>query len=104
MFNLFKKEQFFEIRSILVDHLKQLKEKKDSIPEDVFDVTEFSLEEILKVFQSMDILMKKGDFEGCIKLSRSILENSINLQYIYKEIQVKYCIYINSLNQIWFKT
>lgn len=86
MINLFKKKsKFTPIKSILIDHLEQLNEKKNSIPEDIFDVTKFSLEEILGVFESMDILMKKGDYEGCIKLSRSILENSINLQYIYKE-------------------
>lgn len=70
---------------MLIDHLEQLSEKKNSIPEDIFDVTRFSLEEILGTFESLDILMQKDDFEGCIKLSRSILENSINLQYIYKE-------------------
>lgn len=86
MFKYFKKKtKFNAIKSILIDHLKQLEGKRKSIPEDVFDVTKFSLEEIFGVFKSMDILMQKNDFEGCIKLSRSILENSINLQYIYKE-------------------
>jgi hypothetical protein len=86
MLNLFKKKtKFGAIKSMLVDHLSELEQKKDSIPEDVFDVTKFTLQEILGVFESMDILMQKNDFDGCIKLSRSILENSINLQYIYKE-------------------
>jgi len=86
MFNFFKKKtKFAAIRSVLIDHIKQFEQKKISIPEDVFDVTKFTLEEILGVFESMDTLMQKNDFEGCIKLSRSILENSINLQYIYKE-------------------
>ena len=86
MFNFLKKRTGFgAVQSILIDHLTQLEEKKDSIPDDVFDVTKFTLEEILSIFGSMDILMKKNDFDGCIKLSRSILENSINLQYIYKE-------------------
>ncbi len=86
MFNLFKKKtNFVAIRSVLTDHLKQLDEKKSSIPEDVFDITKFSLEEILSTFESMETLIRKNDFEGCIKLSRSILENSVNLKYIYME-------------------
>ncbi len=86
MLNFFKKKtEFGEMKLFIISHLKQLEEKKGSIPEDVFDVTKFSLEEILSVFESMDTLMAKNDFSGCIKLSRSILENSINLQYIYKE-------------------
>jgi hypothetical protein len=76
---------FGPMRQMLADHLEQIGEKRKSIPEDVFDVTVFSIEEILSVFESMDILMQKGDYAGCIRLSRSILENSINLQYIYKE-------------------
>lgn len=86
MFNFFKKKtKFYAVKLFLIDHLKQLEERKSSIPEDIFDVTKFSLENILDTFVSMDILIEKNDFEGCIKLSRSILENSINLQYIYKE-------------------
>lgn len=86
MFNFFKKkENFKEIKSILIDHLNQINNKKTSIPGDVFDVTRFSLEEILSTFESMDTLIKKNDTEGCIKLSRTIIENSITLRYIYKE-------------------
>lgn len=86
MFNLFnKKTNFDAMITILIDHLRQLQEKKSSISEDVFDVTKFSIEEFIGIFESMDILIEKNDFEGCIKLSRSILENSINLQYIYKD-------------------
>lgn len=86
MFNFFKKKtEFGPMKSILMDHSRQINEKRSSIPEDVFDVTVFALEEIISVFDSMDILIAKYDYAGCIKLSRSILENSINLQYIYKE-------------------
>lgn len=87
MFNFLKKKttNFEEIRSLLIDHIKQINDKKNSIPEDVFDVTKFSIEEILSTFESMDTLMGKNDIGGCIKLSRTILENSINLRYIYKE-------------------
>lgn len=86
MFNFLKRNtDFVAIKSALKNHIKQIESKKSSIPEDVFDVTKFSLEEILKTFASMDILIQKNDFEGCIKLSRTILENSINLRYIYKE-------------------
>lgn len=86
MFNFLKrKTEFTPIKSILIDHMRQLEEKKSSIPEDVFDATKFSIEEFVGIFESMDTLLNKNDFEGCMKLSRSILENSINLQYIYKE-------------------
>lgn len=85
-FNFFrKKRNFVAMRKVIADHLLQLEEKRDVIPEDIFDVTRFSLEEMLSTFVSMDALIKKDDFEGCIKLSRSILENSVNLRYIYKE-------------------
>lgn len=86
MFNFFKKKRnFVAMKLVITDHLKQLEEKRASIPEDVFDITKFSLEELLSTFESMDTLIKKRDYEGCIKLSRSILENSVNLRYIYKE-------------------
>ncbi len=86
MFNFFKKKRnFVAMKLVITDHLRQLEEKRDSIPEDVFDITRFSFEELLSTFESMDTLIKKTDYEGCIKLSRSILENSVNLRYIYKE-------------------
>lgn len=89
MFNLFKKnnrqDDIKEIKGFLNIHLSQLIKAKDKIPDDVFDVTKFSLEEILSTFKSMGFLMMKNDFEGCIKLSRTILESAINLRYIYKE-------------------
>lgn len=89
MFNLFKKnnkeDDIEEIKKFLTMHLSQLIKAKDKIPEDVFDVTKFFIEENLDIYESMNILMSKNHFRGCIPLSRSILENSINLQYIYKE-------------------
>lgn len=86
MFNFLKKKTIFgPMRQMLADHLEQISEKRESIPQDVFDVTMFTFEEIQGVFESMGTLMQKRDYAGCIKLSRSILENSINLQYIYKE-------------------
>lgn len=85
MFRIFKKKTMFgPMVEFLKDHINQFQEKQDSIPSDIFDVTMFSLEEILGVYESMDILMQKKDYSGCIKLARSILENSINIQYIYK--------------------
>jgi len=86
MFDLFKKKtKFSAIKDLLKDHLKQLEDKKTLIPDDIFDVTKFSMEELLSTFESIDTLIIKNDFEGCAKLSRCILETSINLQYIYKE-------------------
>ncbi|MFA6446123.1 MAG: DUF5677 domain-containing protein [Candidatus Paceibacterota bacterium] len=85
MFNPINKKKFAEIKSILIDHLNQLEGNKSLIPVDIFDVTKFSIDEFVSIFESMETLMRMKDFEGCLKLSRSILENSINLQYIYKE-------------------
>lgn len=70
---------------MLVVHLDQVAERRKVISEDVFDVTMFFLEELLSIFESMDILMRRNDYPGSIKLARSILETSISLQYIYKE-------------------
>jgi len=89
MFNFFKKNQHSEdlkqIKSFLRAHLNQLIDAKAKVPQDIFDVTKFFLEENLDFYESMDILIQKNHFRGCIPIARSIFENSINLQYIYKQ-------------------
>lgn len=85
MFNLRKKTTFDQIQLIIKDHKKQLEKKGNQIPKDVLDVTTFLLNEIYDVFHSMSILMRKKDFVGCSRLARTIFENSINIQYIYKK-------------------
>lgn len=70
-------------------HLDQFRAKKGEIPEDLFVVTEFLLEEIIDMYQSMKVLYRKDHFRTCLILARSILESSINLRYIYKEDREK---------------
>jgi len=89
MLNFFKKnphtQDLEHIKIFLRSHLDQLTEAKDKISQNILDVTKFFIEENLDYYESMDILMRKNHFRGCIPMARSIFENSINLQYIYKE-------------------
>ncbi len=73
------------MKLFLEEHLKQIEEKRENIDPDIFDITKFTIEEFISLFNSMDILLENDDFEGSLKLSRSILENSINLRYIYEK-------------------
>lgn len=79
-----KKKNFVAMEDILQEHLKQLNEKKESMPQDVFDITRFSIEEFISCFKSMQTLIKSKDYEGCLKISRPILETSANIRYIFK--------------------
>lgn len=74
-----------QIKKFLRSHLDEFKSKEKSIPDDVFDATVFLLEEILDMYESITTLYKKDHFRSCIVLARSILENSINLRYIYQK-------------------
>lgn len=89
MISLFKKssrqKDFKEIGEFLVNHLKQLHDSKENIPEDVFDVSSFFITESIQLFDSIDILTRKNHFRGCLPLARTLMEISINFQYIYKE-------------------
>lgn len=89
MFNLFKKNQRTEdlkqIKIFLRKHKEQLIKNKDKVPQDIFDVTNFFFDEVLDIYESMDILIRKDHFRGCLPMARLLLENSINLQYVYKQ-------------------
>ena len=68
-------------------HVKELiaHRKDENIPFELFEVTKFLLEENVDLYKSIIILLKKGLFQPCLVLGRIIIENSINLQYIYQK-------------------
>jgi hypothetical protein len=80
-----RKKDFQNIKKFISLHLADLITHKNVIPLDVFDVTLFYLEEYLDIYESIDILMQNDHFRGCLPLARSLLENSINLQYVYNK-------------------
>jgi hypothetical protein len=66
-------------------HLAELKNKKAEVQEDIFDVTMYILEENIDLYKSIITLYKQGHFRSCLILVRNILENFVNLQYIYAD-------------------
>lgn len=64
-------------------HLAQLRNKKAEVQEDIFDVTAYLLEENIDLYQSIITLYRGEHFRSCLILIRNILENFVNLQYIY---------------------
>lgn len=78
-------KEFEQIIKFLQGHLLELEKNNNRIPQDVFDVTKFFLEEDIDIYVSMDILMRKEHFRGCLAMTRALLENAINLQYIYSK-------------------
>ena len=64
-------------------HLAQLRNKKAEVQEDIFDVTAYLLEENIDLYQSIITLYKQEHFRSCLILVRNVLENFVNLQYIY---------------------
>ncbi len=87
MFNLFKKntqhENLKQVKDFILEHSEEFSINKEKISQDVFDVTMFFFKEVLDLYESMDILIQKDHFRGFLPISRSLLENSINIQYIY---------------------
>jgi hypothetical protein len=45
----------------------------------------FFLHDMVQLYESIGVLSDKNQFRGCLPLARSLLECSINFQYIYKE-------------------
>jgi hypothetical protein len=74
-----------DIRDFLQHWLRNfLLHEKDMSPV-LFRVTNFIVRENIEIYNSIITLRKKGHFLSCLILARSILENSVNLQYIYRE-------------------
>ncbi len=74
-----------EIRNFLANHLKEWDKRKKDIPHDVFQTTRFILENSIDAYESISVLYKQKHYESCIILARTILENSVNLKYIYQK-------------------
>lgn len=73
-----------EARKFLTQYLEDfLKVREKSDPE-LFEATRFLLQENIDMYGAIIELHKKDHFLSCLIIGRSILENSINLQYIYR--------------------
>ncbi len=83
-----KRNQLKDLRQaskLLRDHRQELVRRKSEFTEDVFDVTEFFLRQNSDLFDSIATLHKGDHFQSCVVLARSLIENAINLQYIYRD-------------------
>lgn len=83
-----KRNQLKDLRGVsklLSAHRRELILRKTAFPEDIFDVTEFFLRQNADLFDSIATLHKGGHFQSCVVLARSLIENAINLQYIYRD-------------------
>jgi hypothetical protein len=67
-----------------VAELVAMREEKH-IPYEVFEVTKFLLEENIDLYGSILKLWRAGYFVSCLMLGRVLMENCINLQYIYQK-------------------
>lgn len=76
---------FKEIIKIQRSHLKELIKRESDIQSDIFKATKFILEENVDLYKSIVLLYKRGYIQSCLLLARSIIENVINLQYIFQE-------------------
>lgn len=89
MFTFFKKNSrvadIRKVKSFIHGHKQEFASHKDQVPHDIFDVTNCFFDEVLDIYESMEILMRKHHFRGCLPMARLLLEISINLQYIYKQ-------------------
>lgn len=66
-------------------HLAEIFRRQSVIPVDIFNVIKFVLEENIDYYKSIIILYNNGQFQSCLLIGRSIIENSINLRYILQE-------------------
>jgi len=66
-------------------HLKELLKRKSNIQSDVFDATRFILEEGIDFYKSLIVLFNKGHIQSCLLMARPIVENAIDLQYIFQK-------------------
>ncbi len=75
---------FKEIVRMQKGHLDELVSRRADIEPDVFNVMKFILEESIGHYNSIIVLFKKDQFQACLLIGRSIIESSINLQYILR--------------------
>jgi hypothetical protein len=86
MFNFFRDQHVKDLTQItkfLRLHLDDFDRHRERVPEDLYDVTCFLMEENIDLYEAMGLLMRKHHFRSCIPLARSLLENAVTLKYIY---------------------
>ena len=66
-------------------HVDELISRHKDIPYEVLHVTAFLLEENIELYKSIATLLRQGYFQPCLVLGRTILENTIKLQYIFQK-------------------
>lgn len=74
-----------EIVRFLKRYLANLDELQGKASPELLAVTGFLIAETIDLYDAVIILRKKGRFLPCLMLARSMVENSINLQYIYQK-------------------
>ena len=74
-----------DIRDFLRYWLQDFKTYEEQMSPVLFRVTSFIIRENIEIYSSIITLRKKHHFLSCLILGRSILENSVNLQYIYRQ-------------------
>lgn len=72
------------IKQLVLAHLHELIKRRKEIDENLFEVSAFLLDEIGDALAAI-ITLKKDHLKSSIMISRYILEDCVNLQYIYKE-------------------
>jgi len=72
-----------QIRYVVLDHLRELIKRRKGIDDNLFEITAFLLDEIGDSLASI-IKLREDHLKSSIMIARFILEDSVNLQYIYK--------------------
>ena len=72
------------IKYMVLAHLSELIKHREQINEDLFEVTAFLLDEIGDALSAI-VALKKDHLKSSIMISRYILEDCVNLHYIYKK-------------------
>ncbi|MBU1293123.1 hypothetical protein KJ819_03620 [Patescibacteria group bacterium] len=88
MLRFWESGEIKDLREIVVflhRYLSNLSQLERKTTPELFAVTRFLVEENIDIYESIITLRKKGRFLPCLTLARSLLENSINLQYIYQK-------------------
>lgn len=73
------------VERLIKDHLKELEKHRSEIQPDIFDTTQFLLEEMVEAYGSIIQLLKAGRFQSSLTIGRTIVESTVNLRYIHKE-------------------
>lgn len=72
-----------QIRFVVLSHLRELIKRRKEVDDNLFEITAFLLDEIGDSLASI-IKLREDHLKSSIMIARFILEDSVNLQYIYK--------------------